>query len=102
MAMAPGTQSLVRGMIECNVSIPAASCATGNECSPFLEICETTGLVWFNNQKAYVIPEVNLKVYDEPQVVCGDCRHDSHLELTLFWIPSRTWWKRRRLSKSKK
>ena len=61
------SQPLVRGMIKCNVCIPGASFfffSSGNDCSPFLEICETIGVEtpsrreWFNMQNTCV-PEVN-------------------------------------------
>uniref|UniRef100_A0A3B4XTD4 Uncharacterized protein n=1 Tax=Seriola lalandi dorsalis TaxID=1841481 RepID=A0A3B4XTD4_SERLL len=53
--------------MQCNVSIPAASFATGNECSPFLEICDTIGLETVSKRE----------FCDEPLLVCGDCRYDS-------------------------
>lgn len=88
------SQRFVRGIMECNVSVPAAVFVTGNECSPFMEVCDTLGLTtiskrqWFKIQKAYVIPEVSnawtlhndavlRTLSEESLVVSGDCRYDS-------------------------
>ena len=78
--------------MDCNMTVLAAVFVTGNECSPFLEVCDTIGLEamserqWYNIQKAYVIPEVNYAwaihnesvmsaVSEKPITVSGDARY---------------------------
>lgn len=53
------SQNQIRGIIECNITVPPAVFVTGNECCPTLEVCDTIGFEALSQRQGYIIQKPN-------------------------------------------